>query len=83
MLRDEPYNEYKTTVQYLPDPPRPCGSEPFDDYAGGGFYGAELAKQRVEFHRSNGAATATVYRRTWTPGPWVAVDPPEGTDAAT
>jgi hypothetical protein len=73
MLRDEPYDEFKTTVQYPPG--RPCGSDPIDMYGGEGSTGAGLARQRLEYHRSNGATTATVYRRTWVPGPWVAVDP--------
>lgn len=71
MIRDEhPYDEYKTVVQYPPDPPRPCGSEPFDIPAG---RHADLAQTRARFHRKAGGS-ATVYRRTWTPSPWVAVD---------
>jgi hypothetical protein len=80
MLRDKPYDEFKTVVQYPPDPPRPCGSEPMHMHTGDDNVALELATRRMEFHRSNGA-TATVYRRTWTPGPWVAVDPTEDTDA--
>jgi hypothetical protein len=61
-------------VQYPPDPPRPCGSDPIDMGTGEGRNGRSTARQWQKFHRGNGAEAA-VYRRTWTPGPWVAVDP--------
>ncbi len=75
MLRDEPYDEWKTVVQYPPDPPRGCGSDPIDMRTGDDSEAAGLAAHRAEWHLANGATSAVVYRRTWTPGPWVAVDP--------
>ncbi len=75
MLRDESYDEYRTTVRYPPDPPRPCGSDPINMAGGEGQDGLALARRRQEYHLANGATSAVVYRRTWTPGPWVAVDP--------
>jgi hypothetical protein len=77
MLRDEAYDEWKTVVQYPPDPPRACGSDPMHMRTGDDEYARPLAERRREFHLGNGAS-AVVYRRTWTPGPWVAVDPMDG-----
>ncbi len=73
LMPDEPFDEFKTVVRYPPDPPRPCGSDPINMYGGKGKSGAELARHRQEYHRANGATSATVYRRTWTPGPWMEV----------
>lgn len=74
-MRDEPYDEFKTVVQYPPDPPRACGSDPMHMRTGDDEYAWSLAEGRRVFHAGNGATSAVVYRRTWTPGPWVAVDP--------
>lgn len=74
MLRDKPFTEYKTVVQYPPDPPRGCGSDPIDMRTGDDAEALPLARHRREWHLNNGATSAVVYERAWTPGPWVEVD---------
>lgn len=74
MLRDEPYDEFKTVVQYPPERLLPDGQQLVLRRATTAKYAIELA----EHHLACGATTASVYRRIWTPGPWAAVDPVDG-----
>jgi hypothetical protein len=63
MLRDEPYAEFRVES-------RLCVR-----HTGDGDEGRALADLLANERRQHGDLAA-VYRRTWTPGPWVAVDPP-------